>query len=283
MRCLRTSAMCSAGLTLLVLTAVALPSLGAPPTARIEAVNSEPKPDKKTDISALQAQISDKPRDRKARFRLVMALRAAGRLQQALTAARAWRAHDAYNLLVVRLIGDLHAALGDRHAALRSWSSVVELLPNDASAHRALASALKQAGAISAACQRLARAVELHPDDTRLRFESADCSHRLGQLNQAKLGFEAIAANDKTPKLIRAPTLQRLAQVYAQLARGADKSGDRAAATELRAKRAALTVPGGTNSDLKVFLTWDTDRSDIDLWVVTPKGERIWYSHRKGK
>ncbi|MCO4764571.1 MAG: DUF2135 domain-containing protein, partial [Myxococcales bacterium] len=26
-----------------------------------------------------------------------------------------------------------------------------------------------------------------------------------------------------------------------------------------------------------------TDRSDIDLWVVTPKGERIWYSHRKGK
>ena len=39
----------------------------------------------------------------------------------------------------------------------------------------------------------------------------------------------------------------------------------------------------GTENDLKVYLTWDTDRSDVDLWVTSPSGERIFYSHRLGK
>ena len=36
-------------------------------------------------------------------------------------------------------------------------------------------------------------------------------------------------------------------------------------------------------NDVKVYLTWDTDRSDVDLWVLNPGGEKIFYSHKQGR
>ena len=44
-----------------------------------------------------------------------------------------------------------------------------------------------------------------------------------------------------------------------------------------------LGLSGGTENDIKVYLTWDTDHSDVDLWVTTPGGEKVFYSHRNGK
>lgn len=32
--------------------------------------------------------------------------------------------------------------------------------------------------------------------------------------------------------------------------------------------------------DLRVVLTWDTDNTDIDLWVIDPNGEKSYYSYR---
>lgn len=35
--------------------------------------------------------------------------------------------------------------------------------------------------------------------------------------------------------------------------------------------------------DLRVTLTWDTPRTDVDLWVTGPDGEKVMYNHREGK
>src|SRR5688572_1439413 len=35
--------------------------------------------------------------------------------------------------------------------------------------------------------------------------------------------------------------------------------------------------------DLRVTLTWDTPATDVDLWVTTPDGEKVFYGHREGK
>ena len=35
--------------------------------------------------------------------------------------------------------------------------------------------------------------------------------------------------------------------------------------------------------DLRVTLTWDTNRTDVDLWVTGPDGEKVMYSYRQGK
>lgn len=37
------------------------------------------------------------------------------------------------------------------------------------------------------------------------------------------------------------------------------------------------------SKDLRVTLTWDTNGTDVDLWLTGPDGEKILYSHRQGK
>ena len=241
--------------------------------------------DRPTDaaLSELRAKVADQPKDREARFGHVRALMRAHKLPEALAAARAWRAIDAYNLVVVRLIGDIYSELGDKAAARRAYSAVVELLPRDATAQRALASVLKQAGDLEGAYDRLAAAAELAPKDPRLAFERADVAARLGRTAEAKDRFQAIVGDPEAPKAVGYPATQRLAQLDRQLAREAAAGGRAAEARTLAAENASLHLAGGTENDVKVYLTWDTDKSDVDLWVTNPAGERVFYQHKEGR
>jgi tetratricopeptide (TPR) repeat protein len=273
----------SSPLLLAAAVALAASPAAATPGSRLALVAGDREPAgaraiDDAELARLQQAVDAAPGDRAARFALVRALDRAGKLDQAIEAARAWRAADAYNLVVVRLLGDLYAARGDRAQARRTYSAVVELLPKDASAQRALASALKQAGDIQAAYERLAAATELAPADRRLAFELADATYRLDRLAEARARFEAIVADGATPEAVAYPARQRLAQIYHQLARTADA----AEATRLAAAIEALGLSGGTENDIKIYLTWDTDRSDVDLWVTNPAGEKVYYDHRKG-
>ncbi len=235
------------------------------------------------DLIALRASVARTPKDREVQFALVRGLTRAGKLDEALAAARAWRAIDAYNLVVVRLIGDLYSELGQRDQARRAYSAVVELLPLDAGAQRALASVLKQAGDLKGAYQRLGDAAALSPDDRRLGFELADVAYRLGEVAEARARFEALVADKSTAEAVRYPARQRLAQIYHQQARDARADGDRATADALVATIDGLALAGGSENDIKVYLTWDTDRSDVDLWVTNPAGEKVNYQHKQGQ
>jgi tetratricopeptide (TPR) repeat protein len=259
----------------------------ATPQTRLQLIPGDREPalaeTQPTDVSALRAAVEATPRDRAARFALVRGLMRGKQLEAALTAAKEWRAIDAYNLIVVRLIGDLYSELGRRDEARRAYSAVVELLPKDAGAQRALASVLKQAGDLRGAYDRLRAAAEASEQDQRLAFDLADVANRLGQVAEARQRFEAIVGDAGTAEEIRYPARQRLAQVYRQLARQAQAAGQGGEATALEQAITKLALPGGTENDLKVYLTWDTDRSDVDLWVTGPEGERVFYSHKQGK
>jgi tetratricopeptide (TPR) repeat protein len=256
-------------------------------SARLALIPGDREPDVRSanapDLQKLREAVAANPDDREARFALVRGLMRAKQLDEALAAARAWREADAYNLVVVRLIGDLYSELGKRREARRAYSAVVELLPKDAGAQRALASVLKQAGDLAAAYERLRAAADLAPTDRRLAFELADVANRLGRTDEARTRFEAIATDSETPEAVRYPAKQRLAQIYNQLAREATAAGKAADARALATQIEALAIAGGTENDIKVYLTWDTDRSDVDLWVTTPGGERVFYSHKTGK
>jgi tetratricopeptide (TPR) repeat protein len=221
-----------------------------------EAAGSRTKVDPQA-LQTLRDKVAADPKDRAARFALVRGLQRAGKLDDALAAAQAWRAVDAYNLVVVRLLGDLYSERGERAKARRAYSAVVELLPKDAAAHRALASVLKQAGDLQGAYDRLAAAAEQSTKDRRLAFELADVAARLGKDDEARTRFEAIIADPETSEAVRYPAKQRLAQL--------------APASER------------PQNDIKVYLTWDTDHSDVDLWVTNPAGEKVFYSHKQGK
>jgi Flp pilus assembly protein TadD len=254
------------------LIAIAGPAGAADTRLTLKVAESEPagsRTNSDTDLDALRAAVTKDPKDRAARFALVRGLQRAKKIDEALAAAKDWRTVDAYNLVVVRLLGDLYSEKGDRAKARRAYSAVVELLPEDAAAHRALASVLKQSGDLTGAYDRLIAAERAGSKDRRLAFELADVAARLDRIDEARERFEAIIADSETADAVRYPAKQRLAQIYAKLGKKDEVK--------------SLGLSGGTENDIKVYLTWDTDHSDVDLWVTTPGGEKVFYSHRKGK
>ena len=233
-------------------------------------------------LDELQRAVEKEPRLRKPRLDLVRGLLSTGDLQGAQAAAREWREHDAYNLVAVRLLGDIQTERGERAAARRTYSSIVELLPRDVEARRALATVLKQGGDLPGARRELSSVLELRPDDRRVAFELGDVEQRLGNLDEARRRFESTAAAPEVDEGLRYPAKQRLAQIHQQARRDALAAKDEAAAGREAAAIGALGIKGGIENDVKIFLSWDTDRTDVDLWVTTPKGEKVFYSHARG-
>jgi tetratricopeptide (TPR) repeat protein len=278
--------------TALIASALILASAGAVAAAgadsRMTLIEGEREPTgsrseiDETELAALRTAVIKDPKDRAARFALVRGLQRAKKIDEALIAAQEWRTIDAYNLVVVRLLGDLYSELGDRAKARRAYSAVVELLPKDAAAHRALASVLKQAGDLRGAYDRLTAAGAPSAKDRRLAFELADVAARLGQIAEARERFEAIIDDPETSDAVRYPAKQRLAQIYQQLRREAQATAKSDDASNYAKSIKELKLSGGTENDIKVYLTWDTDHSDVDLWVTNPAKEKVFYSHRKG-
>jgi Flp pilus assembly protein TadD len=233
-------------------------------------------------LAALRAAVEADPGDRMKRLELVAALRAAGQRDLALEEAGAWRQKDAYNLVVVRFLGDLLSELGRADEALRVYSAVVELLPEDARAHRALGTVLKQVGDLEGAYARLSRAQELSSGDSRIGFELADTAQRLGRTAEARQRFEAILAQPDLDQMLALPARQRLAQILAAARREAAGAGRTEEVVGLDAALGGLQIEGGMENDLKVYLSWDSDGSDVDLWVTSPTGEKVFYNHAKG-
>ena len=236
----------------------------------------------KGEVGELERQVQAEPRDRAARLALVRALMAADRLPEALDAARDWRAHDAYNLVAVRSVGDVYAEMGDRERARRAYSAVVELLPNDARAQRALVGVLKQSGDLEAAYDRLAAAAALAPSDARIAFERADTAQRLGRGDEAAQLFRGVIDAPGALASLRYPAAQRLAQLLGSTRREALAAGDAERAADLLRQIEGLGIAGGVRNDIKVFLSWDTDRTDVDLWVTNPRGEKVFYERKQG-
>lgn len=235
------------------------------------------------ELATLRAGVADSPEDRTKRVALVRGLMTAGDLDGALAEAKRWRARDAYNLVAVRTLGDVYAERGEREDADRVYSAIVELLPRDPDAQRALATLLKQRGDLAGASARLAAALEERPHDTRFLFELADVELRLGKSDDALARLrEVVDANDASEQ-IRYPAKQRLGQIYGEMRRQARAAGDDARAGELTAAVDALHLNGGLENDVHIYLTWDTDRTDVDLWVTTPAGEKVFYGHKAGK
>lgn len=234
-------------------------------------------------LAELETAVKEHPGDRAKRFRLVRGLIKANQLKRALAAARAWRRKDAYNLVTDRLVGDILSDMGEKAEARRAYSTVVEMLPHDAEAERALATVEKQSDDLEAAYSHLRVACEIASTDPRMKFELADLASRTHRPAEALVDFEAIVSNPDTPLAVRYPAKQRLAQILAAKRRAAIARGDSETARALQKRIVKLGIHGGVVNDIKIYLSWDTDRSDVDLWVTTPSKEKVFYDHKRGK
>jgi tetratricopeptide (TPR) repeat protein len=262
------------------------PAASSAPPAKsfvLDPVESEAPMRNAPNIADLRREVAEHPDDRVKRVALIRGLILTKDLDGALAEAKSWRAKDAYNLVAVRALGDVHMERGEKEAAERVYSAIVELLPRDTDAQRSLATLLKQRGDLVGAEARLRAAVESRPEDARILFELADVEQRLGKKAPATAHLGKVIDAKETSEQIRYPAKLRLAQLLGEERRQAKAKGDAAADVAIGAKIDALQLKGGLENDIHVYLTWDTDRTDVDLWVTTPTGEKVFYGYKTSK
>jgi len=167
-------------------------------------------------------------------------------------------------------VADLLLKKGRRAEALRVLSNLAELDLENRHVLRVLGYRLMQA-------RDYARAIEVFREVLRLAEEEPQ-SHR-------DLGL-ALAANGE-----RQEAIERLYEVAARPWDARFSEVELVALNEMNAIIAVSPKPLDTAFvdrrllmnmplDLRVVLAWDSDNSDMDLWVTDPNGERCYYGHR---
>jgi Ca-activated chloride channel homolog len=184
---------------------------------------------------------------------------------------------------------DVFARRGDRALALRILTNLAELRIEDARLLRVLAHRLEQLGDLD-------RAVDIFERVRRLRPEEPQ-SHRDLALALDRRASRGLAAPGALPAGAIADgrrALSLLAQVvmgdwdgrFDGIERLALEEANRVAAL-LERRRVAFDWPLDArlrqliDLDVRIVLTWDTDLTDMDLWVTEPSGEQCDYSRNR--
>lgn len=160
---------------------------------------------------------------------------------------------------------------------LKALSSLVEDKPGDLDLARDLGITAMAWGLNDQAYHLLRRVYERRPYQLPTLLAMARCASALGKHDLALVHYETALASKQAERygaFREIATLEYLA--FLQTA-GLRSNFARRRADALEAKR---TVK---EADLVVLLTWNTDRSDVDLHVTDPRGEECSYNHTKTK
>ena len=159
-----------------------------------------------------------------------------------------------------------------RAFGLRALSNLAELDLQNRQVLRLLAYRLQQAGEIDAAVPVFERVLELAPNEPQ--------SHRDLGLALADAG-QAQAAVDRLYAVVTGAWDARFADIdliaLAELNAVVDKSRRDGRPVDTRAidRRLLKHLP----LDVRVVLAWDADNTDVDLHVIDPNGEEVFYGH----
>jgi tetratricopeptide (TPR) repeat protein len=157
---------------------------------------------------------------------------------------------------LLRVVAHRLQQLGELDLAIPLFEQVLRLRPEEPQSARDLALALAERGDAGRAARR-------HP-----REISSDYLRALDLLNTVILG----EWNDRFPE-IEVVALMDANRLIAVMQREKLPDLDR---VELDKRlRQLLDV------DVRITLTWDTDETDMDLWVTEPTGEKCDYSHNR--
>jgi Ca-activated chloride channel family protein len=213
-----------------------------------------------------------------------------------LAAARGAAAYAAY-LIERRQYGtapgffldcaDLFARRGDRRLALRILSNVAELRVEDARLLRVLAHRLEQLEDLDRAIGIFERVRRLRPEEPQSHRDLALALDRRASRNLTTAGAvpaNAVADGRRALALLADVVMGQWDDRFEGIERLALEEANRMAALlERRHLPADWPLDPRLRQlidlDLRIGLTWDTDLTDMDLWVTEPSGERCDYDH----
>lgn len=182
---------------------------------------------------------------------------------------------------------DFFARRGDRVLALRILTNVAELKLEEARLLRVLAHRLEQVDELDLAVEVFERVRRMRPEEPQSHRDLALALDRRATMRQgraARIPADALADAQRALSLLadvvmgtwdqRFPEVQVLALEEAnRIATAIERGGEHGAWPLDASLRQLLDV------DVRVVLTWDTDLTDMDLWVTEPSGEKCMYNH----
>ncbi|WP_371876575.1 VIT domain-containing protein [Pyxidicoccus fallax] len=211
------------------------------------------------------------------------------RLQAEQTYLQARRANKD-DVMVYEAVARRRAFSGDTWGALRALSSPVELRPKDAEALRLVGYGLLAMGQYPAAVELFEHVRLNRPFEGQAFLEEALALDAAGRYAEAARNYEIVLARTWNRHqteiqtvagfhytrmlwaLMRHPRAEPVASVLRGRLGELEKKGGEHEVVPGRVSRAAI--------DYQLTTHWNSDSTDIDLWVIEPDGERCDYRNK---
>ena len=210
-----------------------------------------------------------------------MELLLAGRTQEAMATALAWRAAAPGDVLALVALGEAAEALGDVKLAARAYGSIIDLFPSRADLRRYAGerlARLRDAEALALGIDTYARAVESRPDHPSGHRLLAMALLRAGRHAEA---FEAIARGQARAYPPKFPGVDRiLAEDMGLCAAALVRSEPHRRDEILGRLRAARARPEDAPS-VRFVLVWETDANDVDFHIHDARGGHAYYASKQ--
>jgi len=166
-------------------------------------------------------------------------------------------------------VADVFFDKGETALALRVLSNLAEMDLESRHILRVLSYRLLQAGRADLAVWLLERVLELSPNEPQSFRDVGLAWARLGEAQKAVDNLYEVVSR---PWHGRFPGVELIALGELNAIVATAKTRPNTSAMD---KRLLKNLP----VDLRVVLSWDSDNTDIDLWVTDPNGEKVYYSN----
>jgi Ca-activated chloride channel family protein len=170
---------------------------------------------------------------------------------------------------------------GERDLGIRVLTSVAELKLEDARLLRVLAHRLAQVDELDLAIELFDRVLRLRPEEPQsYRDLALVLDRRAGAARTSTSSDDYTRALALFSEIVhrewdrRFPEIEVIALIEANRIQSIlERNGSTHPWPIDKRLRRLLDF------DVRVVLTWDTDQTDMDLWVIEPSGEKCFYSH----
>jgi len=164
---------------------------------------------------------------------------------------------------------------------LRALSTVVEMHPGRSDALRLVGYRLLSMKQPAYAASLFDRVRESRPFEPHAYRDLARSLEAAGRFGLAAVYYEIVLAGTWHGRF-HASLKTVVLEEYCRMMRGANRGGSVGRAlAECFCDRLEHLASTSTAADILVTISWNTDSTDVDLWVVDPDGEACGYNHMK--
>jgi tetratricopeptide (TPR) repeat protein len=231
-------------------------------------------------VGDLEKQLRENPQDREVYNQLSETLAALEEWRDLRSLALRWQPYDPENPQVYEVLGTASIELGRDDEAARAFASLIEIAP-------AKPELLQRAGLLLLRTRRarlaeapLRRALEMRPDRANAYRHLALLLWQEGEVEEAARVLES-ATRQAFPNWYR--DVQRVIREELGMVYRAWAKNDPSRRREIEDRAREHGVDLERKDALRITLVWETDANDVDLHVVDPDGEEVYYSHQESR